>query len=504
MQKLKKILLLATVFITGACVLIIELVATRILSPYFGNTIYSYSSVITVILAALSLGYYLGGKLADKKPTLVWFYSIILLSGITVFILQILIIKFLPLLGYRLSLVNGPLITSLILFLAPAFFLGTLSPYAIKLLEHSRPETGIGSISGEVFFWSTLGSISGSLSAGFLLIPNFGISNIILSTGLILIILGAVGLFASRLDKKITLTLTIFCFAVFLSASIFTRLSVNRDLIYYQDGVYERIVIADGVEAGHRTRYLFQDRSFSTAMFLDSDDLVFEYSKYYDLYQIFSPDAKNILVLGGGAYTVPKAYFKALPAAQIDVSEIEPNLFELAKQYFNVPDSPRLKNYLKDGRRFLHDSKNRYDIIFGDVFHFSIPVHFTTQEFFNSVKSKLSENGVYIVNIIGSANTPPPSFLYSEMKTFASVFANSYFFAVSSPTSTRPQNFIFVGYNSDKIIDFKTAKLPAGDFFTTLPNRLINTETIDFSQYPLLTDNYAPVEYLIAATLRQY
>jgi len=132
---MKKNILLITVFITGACVLVIEIVAVRILSPFFGNTIFTFSSVITVILAALSLGYYFGGRLADKRPSEKLFYSIIVVSGLTVFLLHILSLLVLPALSQQFSLMFGPLVASSLLFLLPAFLLGILSPFVIKLME---------------------------------------------------------------------------------------------------------------------------------------------------------------------------------------------------------------------------------------------------------------------------------------------------------------------------------------------------------------------------------
>src|SRR5688572_13552275 len=120
------------VFITGACILIIEIVATRVLSPFYGNTIFTVSSVISVILAALSMGYYAGGRFADQYPSLRWFFGIILLSGLVLLLFHFLGVILLPVLSYAPSISVSPLISSLLLFFFPAFLLGTLSPYAVK------------------------------------------------------------------------------------------------------------------------------------------------------------------------------------------------------------------------------------------------------------------------------------------------------------------------------------------------------------------------------------
>lgn len=194
MKDLKKYSLPFVVFLTGACVLVIEVVATRILSPYFGNTIFTVSSVISIVLAALSVGYYAGGKLADAYPTEKVFYSIIFMSGLGVVFLHLLTMYLLPLIGYKLSIISGPIVSAMLLFFLPSLLLGTLSPFAIKLQEKNFPQKGIGSISGEMFFWSTLGSIFGSLFTGFVLIPKFGISQIVISVAIVLIVLGFVPL----------------------------------------------------------------------------------------------------------------------------------------------------------------------------------------------------------------------------------------------------------------------------------------------------------------------
>ncbi len=489
---LKKYILPFSVFITGACVLIIEVTATRILSPFYGNTIFTVSSVISVILAALSIGYYVGGRMADKKPSFFLFFVIILASGIILIAFYLVGILVLPVLSSFLSLSAGPLISSL-LFFFPAVLLGMLSPYAIKLQSVNFPEQGVGAISGKVFFWSTLGSIAGSLSAGFLFIPYFGINKIIISTGVALFLLGFSGLFIS--DRKQNLFKFFLFFLIFVSCSLCSFYFAKADFLYQKDGVYEKITIFDGEFNGRPTRFFMQDRSFSGAMFLDSQDptdLVYEYTKYYSVYKAFNTEIKNALVIGGGAYSVPKALLFELPEANVDVSEIEPSLYELAKQYFNLKDAERLKNFTEDGRRLLAKSEKNYDLIFSDVYYslYSIPAHFTAKEFFETVKNRLSQNGIFIANMIGDLSRQEPSLIFSEIKTFKSVFENSYFFAVKSPKITGSQNIIFVGYNSEELVDFSNDKI-------------IDLNRFDLSSYPLLTDDYSPVEYLTGKVLQK-
>jgi len=503
MPLFKKMILPAVVFITGGCVLILEVTATRVLAPYFGNTIYTVSSIIGVILLALSLGYYGGGKLADSRPESSWFYGIIFLSGLSVIILELIIILILPALGDSLSLIYGPLIVSLILFFLPALLLGALSPYAIKLQSLVWPETGVGSVSGLIFFWSTFGSIAGSLLTGFVLIPNFGVDKIIINAGGLLCLIGFLPFLKNGFRPK-------HFFLIFAAATLLTLEFIVSDLsakglVYLSDGVYEKLFIYDREYLGRPTRFFQQDRSSSGAMFLDSDELVFDYTKYYALYKIFKPEMTQALVIGGGAYSIPKALLKEPTSPTVDVAEIEPSLYELSKKYFRLVETDKLKNHIIDGRRWLKQTDKNYDLIFSDVYYslYSLPVHFTTEEFFKLAKARLSQDGVFMANLIGKLDAEPPSLIMSEIKTFKAVFPNSYFFAVNSPQVDQAQNIIFLGFNSDRKIDFNEDSIKSNQdrIISQGGSKLIDLSKINFNLYTKLSDNYAPVEYLTAKVL---
>src|SRR3989338_3061685 len=507
-KTLKHNLLPVSVFITGSCVLIVEVVAVRALSPYYGNTIFTVSSVISVILAALSIGYYVGGKFSDGHPSLRWFFGIILVSGLAILALYFLGTIILPILSINFSLISGPLVSSLLLFFAPALLLGTMSPYAVKLQSVQFPKQGVGSIAGKIFFWSTLGSIIGSLLAGFILIPNFGVDHIFITTGVVLFFLGFIPLALFGSEKK-RLFQSLLVFVIFTVITLFAAQQAEGGVIYSKDGVYEKITIYDGVYGNRPTRFFQQDRSGSSAMFLDSDDqtdLVYDYTKYYSVYQVFKPDVQNALIIGGGAYSIPKALLAELPNTTVDVSEIEPSLFGLAREYFGLKDDSRLQNFTEDGRRLLRDSDKKYDLIFSDVYSlFSIPAHFTTQEFFGIARDKLTPDGIFVANLIGNLSRQQLSLIMAEIKTFRSVFPNSYFFAVESPVSTDSQNIIFVGYNSNNAIDLKSPAIAQHPdlIIRSLRDKEIAIDRFELSPYPILTDNFSPVEYLTAIVLQR-
>lgn len=501
MDFFRKNVLLLTVFVTGALVLVLEITANRILSPYFGSTLYTISSVISVILASLSFGYYFGGRYADKNPSKSAFFNIIILSAVFTLILQLLNVAVLPFLGYSLPIDYGPLAVSILLFVAPSFLLGTLSPFAIKLQEVEFPEKGIGKISGEVFFASTFGSIFGSLLSGFYLIPAFGINQIIIGTAVILFVLGVLGrLFLSK--KKLSNPIIVIFLTLFVSNYYFLH-SYRMDprIVYAKDGYYSRIQIFDAQYNDQDARILALDRSTSSGIKKETGGLVFDYTKYYSLYEMTDSNVENALVLGAGAYTIPKTLLESLPDAQVDAVEIEPWLYPLSKKYFGIYDSPRLASYIKDGRRFLVENDKKYDYIFSDVYSsVSVPAHFTTQEFFELLKQNAKENAVIIINVIGDIPTKKPSYLFSEIKTFRKVFPNSHFIAVKSPKVEVLQNVIFLAINNKTKYDLeKISKENLDDpLLGTLSAKSIDLEKYDLSKEILITDNFAPTEKLLA------
>ena len=508
--RLYRLYLLASVTLTGMAVLIIEITATRILAPHFGNSIFTFSSVISTILAALAVGYYFGGRLADRKPAEERFFAIIAMAGFGVLLVQLLNVWLLPRIAPRLSMIDGPLIVSLLLFLLPALLLGMLSPYAIKLL-HQRDGGGVGSAAGLVFFWSTLGSIAGSLSAGFWLIPAFGVGLIVISVGAGLILLGAAGwIIFDRERRAMTVAL---CVTGLLAVLGVATLDDDPDApaVFSKEGLYERIVVRDISYQGRRARVLLQDRNVNSGMFLEDGRMAFAYTRYFDLYRLFVPRLENALVIGGGAYSVPKAILRDAPEARIDVAEIEPSLLALAQTYFGLPEDPRLGNHVVDGRRFLQQTRTRYDLVFVDVYRAfaSAPMQFTTREFFRLVDARLAPGGVMIANFYGSLADSTRPLLMSLLKTMHGVFPQVYLLATEDPDDARLQNFIFIAHRPIEPgapVNLRRAR--DTDFEYPELRRVAEQELRpgdeELARSIELSDDYAPVEYYATQLIRRY
>lgn len=507
-EELTKALLLSIIFLTGGSLLVMEVIAVRILSPYFGNTIFSFSSVISTVLGALSVGYYLGGKFADKHPTLRHFFGMILLSGLSILLSHTVAISMLPVWGYALSLVWGPLVVSILLFSIPSIFLGTLSPYSITLLRNTLSSKGIGSLSGEVFFWSTLGSIAGSLSAGFLIIPHMGVRAGMTSVAVLLITMGMLGLaFVEKHRRTLLVWVAVTAATVLYAGVTLFAEPVPPGLVYRTDGTYEQISVLDRMFEGQRVRFLLQDRNFSSAEFLDHEGIVFKYAKHLALQPILMPSPERSLVIGAGAYTLPRLLAEH-PTNVVDAVDIEPELPRISREYFKLDDSPNIHHHFVDGRRFLHDVNAKYDFIFNDAYgaNLAIPSHMITREFFMMMKNSLASDGVVIANFIGSLDPDAPSLFHSSVRTFRSVFPNSYFFATENTETYDLQNTVFVAINNDIPWDPCAQSLRSSEDPTlaSLCERKIDIRDDELIAHRMFTDDFAPTDYYAARHMRHF
>lgn len=487
--------LFTTVFITGAAVLIIEIAAVRILSPFYGSSLYVLSSVLTVILSALSAGYWYGGWRADKEKSSEVLYSIISISGVFVLGLLLLSQFLLPLLSHTLSPTVGPLFFSFGLFFIPAFLLGIISPYVIKIQSLTNSIDDIGKVVGATFFWGTCGSIFGSLMTGFFLIPILGVTKTVVLVSILLVSLGLLMPVFTGIKLKMLKTFIILLLSLILGLLVFSiDKTAQKNYIYFSDGIYSSIKIQDIILDGRPTRFLFRDSNASSAIYLDSKELVFPYTKFSLLYKSLTEDPQNILVLGGGAYTVPRTLSHMDKKISIDVVDIEPSLFKLAKEYFDLKDTSKITNYPMDGRVFLKQQRDiKYDMIFGDIFgtDLAAPFHLTTHEFYNLVSENMSDDGVFILNVVGKPEAHQPSLVGGVAKTLKSSFPNVKAYTFSEDTSLS-QNVIFVSKNNSNSIEINEwdqAELGHTVTEVTLSENKLANEI-------LFTDDHSPIEYL--------
>jgi spermidine synthase len=489
------------VFITGAVVMALELVGSRIVAPYLGTSIYVWTSLIGVILASLSLGYYWGGRLADKKPDYGTFSILILSSAILTGIIGV--IKN-PVLDAVISLIPdirvSAVIAATILFAPASILLGTISPYAIRLrmesLEHS------GATVGRLYAISTVGSIVGTFAAGFFLISFLGSRNILI---LLSIILFAVYFLASSgKNSRAGKTTAIILAAVFLAAHFFEGYGSGNTAIDL-DTKYSRILIEEmtAAETGKKVRLVRVDRNWAQGAVIieEPDELFFSYSGFYRLADYFYPDNRNALLIGGGTYMLARDYIKRNPGNHMDVVEIDPDFTRIAKEYFYLKDDSRITSIHEDGRTFLKRSSNRYDVMFIDVFKSSAspPFQMTTVESIRSAFNLLNENGVLMTNIYSSIQGDKGKFFRAAYATIRSVFPQVYIFPVQYPMyGDESQNIIVVALKSKNPPKLESEDPEMKGYLSHLWKYKIEDDL------PVLTDEFAPVEHYLVEVLKDF
>jgi spermidine synthase len=506
-ERMVRDLLLYVVFFTGAVILAVEVMAVRILSPYFGNTIYTFSSVISVILAALSLGYWRGGRMADANQGAGYFYHTIAKAGWSVIGMQFLSAALLTVFASMFSLTVGPLVASVVLFFYPSYLFGLLSPFVIKLRTDALPMRGVGTVSGEVFFASTLGSIFGSLLSGFVLVPMVGITTSMLSMGYLTVLLGMVGSARvastssarhGRYTQVLIGAVSALVLVYLLNQTITTlhaqTVAPNGTVQVLRDGVYARIAIVDGrLYRDEPSRVLLLDRTFSSGVTLPSGDLLFPYTQYYKLMSLFDQSVQHAAILGAGTGTVAKELLAEYPAVHIDMVDTEPSLLTLASEYFFMPVTPQIVGHVADGRQFLQTSTTSYDVIFGDMYAqlHAVPWHVSTEEYYRVVYDRLSEGGVYIANHIGSLEHTTPSLFWSAVATLSGVFGEVAVYGVTDPQSSEVQNMIVARKGGSLAPLSATTSDPV---LQQLQQHRVAYQPTVLTEHKVYTDNLAPLE----------
>jgi len=487
----------------------LELLGSRLLAPVFGSSIFVWGSLIGVVLSALSAGYYLGGKLADIKPKLDVLSIVIFIAGLMVLSLPAIAPPLFDL-AIRLNLGDryAPLLATTLLLGPPSVLLGMVSPYAIRLVAKSF-ET-LGKASGNLYALSTVGSIVGTFLTVFILIPLFGVNKIIFVLGIVLLVVAFLGL-SYRFRFLVLLILIILPFAapymVNRQLTVATYTLALGDTIYETDTPYHHLIVADAYDPSTQstTRYLIMDDNLHSAMDLqDPNRTVFPYTDYFHIGLLLNPNITRVLFIGGGGFTGPKAFLRDYPNVTVDVAEIDPEVVQVAEQYFAVNASnPRLHIYIDDGRVFLQSTQQKYDLIVLDAYSRTyVPFHLMTLEFFNLIDSHLTSNGMVISNLISGTTSSNDQLLTAETTTMSQIFPNVYTFAVEGASDTNPQNVIIIATLSThhlSVTDFK--ELASTNSNVKIPGMndyLANYFTPTGNNPPILTDNYAPVDTMLS------
>ncbi len=477
------------VFLCGLVVMVLEMTGSRIMAPFVGSSTYIWTSLIGVILTCLSLGYYFGGKLADKNASYNFLSVIILLSSIYITIVGIIHAPFQELLTSNIKDIRiSSIITSLVLFGVPSILLGIVSPYAAKLKIDDVEN--VGQTVGNLYALSTAGSIIGTFLGGYIFTVYLGSIKTLFLLGLILLI---VSILSAAGTIKLTGKISSIIVLLFLISLYFLSFQSKNQQFVDIDTEYQRVQIfnfkdlnTNKIAVGLKTSNL----GTQSASFLDNNDLVFDYLKFFDLSFHFNDNIKNVLMLGGGAFTYPKYCLETRPEVNIDVVEIDPGLTKIAKEYFNFKNSPRLKIYNEDGRVYINQNQKKYDSIVVDVFKdYFVPSQMTTKEFVTKMHASLNENGVVAINLISALKGDKSEFLGAVYNTYKAVFPHILLFQINSIDAYLPQNILMIALKSTD-----EPRLTSPDFATRQYLKHLWKENFS-SEIPALTDDLAPAEH---------
>ena len=486
------------VFTASACGLIIEIVAGRILAPTIGVSLYTWTSIIGVVLAGISLGNYTGGLIADRFPHPTTLGIILLASGIaSIAILPLIELTADPFL--TLPILPRIVLLTVVLFLMPSILLGMVTPVVIKL--NLRDLTQAGNVVGKIYAVSTAGSILGTFLTGFVLIQTLGTRTVILAVSLVLVAMAIAfgNLWRARLAG-------LAMGAAFIGVTIFVIVSGSLDSLCIRESNYFCIKVRARDVDGREVRVLYLDALLHS--YVDVDDpyyLRYAYEKVFaDLatYIGHTDPEMDVLFIGGGGYTMPRFLEAMYPRSYLEVVEIDPEVTKIATDYLGLSRKTRIVTYNEDARTKLQQlDEGKYEMVMGDAFNdVSVPYHLTTQEFNEQVKALLSDDGIYSVNIVDKMYGG--RFLRSFVHTMRETFDYVYVMRDDSRWAS-DDRYTFVVASSDKPI------LPTDiETFNFLEGRASSVtqfmSAADFDKWQnsqqnvLLTDDFVPVDGMLA------
>jgi spermidine synthase/uncharacterized membrane protein len=495
--------LLFTVFVSGMTTLAAELAASRLIGNVFGTSNIVWASIIGLILIYLTLGYFLGGKWADANPTPAAMYRVLAWGAFTLGLVPYIAGPVLRSAAtafetFRVGILGGSFVAVLILFIVPITLLGTISPFAIRLLVDDTSHAG--QISGQIYAISTLGSFIGTFLPTLVFIPAIGTTKtfLLFSLTLLFVALAGLGKFASRREMFKYLWMPV-VLAIIAIVSAGQALKNNSGQIYETESAYNYIQVAkrDGLTILRLNEGQGEHSIYSPdTLQYNGPWEEFLVGPYF--YADRKPgDIKRMAIVGLAAGTAARQATAVYEGILIDGYELDPKIVEVGQKYFDM-NMPNLTVHIGDGRLNLEQSKYKYDIIAVDAYRPPyIPAHMTTQEFFQIIASHLADDGVLTIN---SASVPGDRRLINGLATtMATVFPSIYTMDIPGTLNTMifatkqktvPENFAMNLVRLSR--DPSVHPLLLSTMQVTFANLKVGYETTT-----VFTDDRAPIEWIV-------
>ncbi|TXB66797.1 hypothetical protein FRY74_01030 [Vicingus serpentipes] len=464
-------------FIEGGAVMCIELCSAKILSPFFGTSIYVWASVLGITLTALMLGYYFGGYLSSKNKKTTTIFWLMLIGGFLVSVTPILSDFILPI-TIRFNLLIGTIVSLFFFMFFPLFLFGATSPLLISCLTNNVNDSGKSS--GTIYAVSTFGGIITTFTVGFYTLPEFGIAKTLYTYGL-LVILYTTFLFITTRNFKMPIAIIVL--VGLLSYNFHNRFQYENTL-YESEGILGQVKVIERYYKEGETfkpyRELLVNNICQTMMDKDNPE-----KSYWDYVDILTRNinhykkGNNTLLLGLGGGTLYKQLRKN--NLIIDVVEIDARIADVAKKYFHIENDLTVE--IDDARHYINTTKNKYDIVIYDLYNSETPpIHLMTKESFKEIKAILNPNGLLIINFYGYVNRSKGKGARSIYKTLKDCDFNTHL--IATPGNENQRNLLFM--NSPNTLEVKNNN-------STI---YINENDININDAVVLTDDKPVLEHI--------
>jgi spermidine synthase len=382
------------VLAAGAGTLATEIAASRLLAPYFGSSTIVWANIIGLILLYLSVGYWLGGKVADRRPDprlLGWMIVVAALAvAVTPFVARpILDLALRGLDAVSVGAVVGSFFAALALFAVPVTLLGAVSPFAIRLSLGDVGEAG--TVAGRLYALSTVGSILGTFLSAIVTIPLIGTQRTMLLSAAVLVLAAAL-LLGTRWQL-----LTLFVAGLlFVPAG---TIKASPGLLFETESTYQYIQIVERSD-GSRALKLNEGVAVHSVWHRDSVLTGGVWDTFLLVPPLLERPVESMLVIGNAGGTVARAFGELYPEVSVDGVEIDGEVSEAARRWMGLDDNPQLDVITADGRPYLELTDERYDVVVVDAYHQPyIPFQLATKEFFEAVRQHLNPGGVVALNV---------------------------------------------------------------------------------------------------------
>ena len=382
------------VFTGGAGTLATEIAASRLLAPYFGNSTIVWANIIGLILVYLSLGYWLGGKVADRRPEPRLLGGMVLVAAVVVAATPFVARPILDLAVRGLDAVSvgavvGSFFAALALFAVPVTLLGAVSPFAIRLALEDVGEAG--TVAGRLYALSTVGSIVGTFLSAIVTIPLAGTQRTMIGAAALLALAAAL-LLGARWHVATALVAGL----LFVPAG---TIKPSEGLLYESESSYQYVQV---VERSDGSRSLRLNEGIAAHSVWHEGSVLT--GGAWDMFLLVPPlvgrPVERVLVIGNAGGTVARAYGELYPDIRVDGVEIDPAVSEAGSRLMGLHDNPNLRVITADGRPYLELTDERYDVIVVDAYRQPyIPFYLATEEFFALARERLTPGGVLALNV---------------------------------------------------------------------------------------------------------